>query len=124
MIIGENMTWCEKVPVSTFWVHQFHRVSRTVSIRRNASVLIPQRIHAQPHGHQFVFHIAGTEVAEAGLLVALLTVFCFIHWCSPPLTGVIAGGNIGVIPYGLHAAYPLLFDCWTVLLVTQVSRVL
>ena len=36
-------------------------------------------------------HVAGTEVAVAGILVAMLTVFDFIQRSSRPLAGFLAG---------------------------------
>ena len=38
-----------------------------------------------------MIHISGTKVPITSFLVALLTVYDIIQWCSPPLTGVIAG---------------------------------
>ena len=37
-------------------------------------------------------HVAGSKVAVARFLIALLIVFNFIQRYSPPLTGVFAGG--------------------------------
>ena len=72
-------------------VYQFNRIPVAVGIGTNRGVFIGQWVNAQPHGHQLVVHVAGSEVTEAGFLVAFLTVFDFIHRCSVPLTGCFAG---------------------------------
>ena len=51
------------------------------------------------------------QVPKSGSIVALLIVFNFIQRYSPPLTGVIAGGNKGVKPHGLSAVLQVGFMC-------------
>lgn len=95
------------------------------------------RVDAEPHRHQLVVHVAGAEVCKweggailysaprhlaslAGemstghffLLVSFLAIFNLIQRYSPPLTGVIAGGNEGVKPLGFKAVHPFGFMYW------------
>ena len=42
-------------------------------------------------------HVAGTEVAIAGLFVAMLTVFDFIQRSSRPLAGFLAGESEALV---------------------------
>ncbi len=53
--------------------------------------------------------LVGVAIANARFLIALLIVFNFIQRYSPPLTGVIAGGNEGVKPLGFKAVLPFGF---------------
>ena len=78
-------------------VYQFNRIPVAVGIGTNRGVFIGQWVNAQPHGHQFVVHIAGTEISVAGFLVALF-----------------ASENIAVKPYVFCTVYPFGFMCCTV----------
>ena len=79
------------IPVSSIRIHRPHRIPCAVSIRANGWVLVRHWVDAQPHRHQLVVHVPRAIIAEARLLVAVLTIFNLTHWCSVPLTGCIAG---------------------------------
>ena len=58
-----------------------------------------------------MIHIPGAKVAITCLHVALLIVFDSIQRYSPPLTGVMPGGNGVVKPHGFCVVYPFGFMC-------------
>ena len=79
----------------TVRVNQFNRIPSAIDIGTNARVLVCHRVDGEPHGRQFVVHVAGSKGAIAGFFVAFFP-----------------GENEGVNPHGLSAVYLFGFMCW------------
>ena len=60
-----------KYGVHSIGIHQFDWIPHTIVVGTYAGILVRHRVNAQPHGHQLMVHITGTEISVARFPVFL-----------------------------------------------------